>query len=96
MPIAQAKAIVHRHTQGDRVKVKMLADHFKVIPHGVGLSDSVVNRKNSAGKELLRVKFVKVVQLPLFVGIQKDEVETPLKFYDFRMRVTLDTRYSLR
>ncbi len=78
MPIAQAETVVHRQAQGDRVKVGMLPDHIKVIPHGVGLSNGVVNRKDSPGDKLLRVEFFEVVHLPFFVGIQEHEIERPL------------------
>ena len=80
MPIAQAKTAIHCHTQGDRVKVGMLVDHFKVISHGAGLLDGVVNRKNPAGDKLLRVEFVEVVHLPSLSASRNTKSNGPSSF----------------
>lgn len=95
MPIAQAKAIVHRHAQGDGVKVGMFPDHIEVILHGVGLPDGVVNQKNSAWNELLREEFFEVVHLPLFVRIHEYEIKRPLELCYLHMRIALDAGYTL-
>ena len=78
MPVAQAKAVVHRRAQGDRIKVGMLPDHLQIILHGAGLPDGVVDRKHPSGKKLFRVELVEVVQLSLFVGIHENEIERTL------------------
>jgi len=64
--VAQAKTVVHRHAQDDRVKVRMFPDHFQVILHGAGLRDGVVNRENAAGDELSGVYLIEVIHLGLW------------------------------
>ena len=69
MTIAQAKTVVHRQSQGDRVKIGMSPDHIKVISHGMGLPDSVMNRENATGNKLFGVELFEIVHLSLFVSI---------------------------
>ena len=95
VPVAQAEAIVHRHAEYDRIKVGVLPDHIQVVSHRVRLLNGVMNQKNSTGDKLLRVKLVKIVQLPFFVGIHKHQIERSLKLWHLRMGIAPDESDSL-
>ena len=96
MPIAHAKTVVHRQAQDNGVKIRMVPDHIKVILHGVGLPDGVMNGQNSTWDKLLGVEFFEVVHLPLFVGIQEHEIKRSLEPGHLPMGVSPDGGHPRR